>query len=420
MHFTRTGIVGGIVACSIAGLVTINLNQANASRQATVIDGVVNAETGANLEGWTKATHRPIMPAEGQTAIAPGHEIAIGKVGGLTGVSATLNGTPLKTREQDEDFVLTVGPIEGSGVASLLVSERFEDGSVLDVPYTVYADPVAGGGRRASRAEPVLGNAVSAVSIGWEQVGLLSEGEQFGPRAIASLDGGGVAVLDTVNSRVISVSASGEVGDLRALPTATFVSFASNGSQLLAIDPITLQAVDVNSGEVFGLPAIVQVLGISGEFSLDESGALYGVNPGDGVPYVIGRLADRSGSRRFEATGDISRNKNAGRVNAEGNRLLVQRSIARPLEEFDLGTIDAVSVIDFDQLGDGRTVVLVSTVSGDKAGAQLVTIDGADATIFDVDLNVGVSMNTHMTTDGKTVTIASATATGLSLTTYQP
>lgn len=417
MSNRRRAAVAAAGICAVLLAANAGLSMARSEDRVARVSGEIVNETAVSLDTWADASRVPVMPIEPLTTVEEGQPIIIGAVAGLSDVSARLNGTSLKVSRERDAFVIRVGSIDGTGAAEIVIEERFDDGSRVSVPFTVYANPTP---TAAVAAESELRSASSAstVVVGWEHLGVTDgvEGDTVGPQAIAALDDGRIAILDTVNSRVLGVDPSGEVSTLTRLPTASFIDLVgpSAGGRVLAIDSLNALAVDVSTGVVETLPPLVARLPLGLDYSLDAAGTLFVTNPGDGAEYSIARDTGRA----LDASGSTTRRLDSSRLWLDRSMLNIQRDAEAAPVAVDLGAVESVSVYDKAELGGGRVAVLVETRANgaDSARTEILTLDGTTVRSIPVEFNPGVLMGNPMTVTGSTLTIANPTDQGLALT----
>jgi hypothetical protein len=369
------------------------------------------------------ASRLPVIPRVPVLEIAQGTEVTVPAVQGLEKLSATLNGVDQKVAVVGDGFVVTIGEITGTGFADLVFTEHFADGSSATVPVTVRAGSIA----RAALVDATdsLGTPTSSIRLEWgdgsNAVGQVGgdESDIIVPAGIGLLEDGSVGILDTVNSRVISVVDGQKplvVGDLPT-PTFTYLVRSPSGQMVLAIDPINAIAVRVSTDDKLALPPIVSKLPLGMKFALDDDGALYLQSPVDGVFYSIATL---DGARQeFVSTGLMERRLDFARAAVTGyDAVSIQPDLGTEPVEYGVGTSGQTSIMGMAS-GDGVVALLTAQMLGEVPTYRVVAATADGARTFEVNLDAYASVYDRLVVaDGK-LHVAYATAKAFVIDTYQ-
>jgi hypothetical protein len=253
------------------------------------------------------------------------------------------------------------------------------------------------------------------VGVNWDQIGVTREGDADyqGPQAIVSLEGGVTALLDNVNSRVLTVDANGEVSTLTDLPTNTFEALVQSpdGKDLVAIDTFTGTAMDVRSGNTQKLSPLLSTMPAGLGLSLGTDGTLYATSPADGTQYSVGQ----TGTPGLPA--ETTRRVEVPRAWIDGSTLHVQRNLTEKPLAVEVEPAGGVSILGLDRLSDGRVVVLLDTALKSTVQTQLVVIDGSNVGMVELD-GVGAFLVGHpFSVQGTSASYASYDDRGLVITT---
>jgi hypothetical protein len=419
---TRTRTLVAVSAAAVFGSVGVVANALSdrTDPQVAQVGQPLTLEVDVPLDSYVDATRLPILPDRPIVEISAGDVIVLGRQGGLESVSATLNGAELKLRTVDDAFVLTVGDIVGSGSATLLLTERFDDGEELTLPYTVYVGARTSAIVNSDKSGRPAATWSISIPFGDDksQLGFIAgnEGEAIGPSAIVAQPDGRVAVLDTAKQRVVLVGPKGDVTTLAALPSRAYTSFATNESQstVLAVDQVRAEAVNIATGESLKLPSPVARLPHGIDFAVADSGTFFATNPGDGVMYSVG---DTTGDA---ALGNTERLVGRERVTVRDGVMLVQATAVGNPVSLDFPESAWVDVLDHVKLADGRVVVLVGSMVGATPTIEMYVFDEALTTSIEVPVGFGYMISNYLTVvDGSTVVVASPTGDGLDLFAYQ-
>ncbi len=408
---------GGIAALvGSAGLMTVV--SAEPTHERAVVSPAPPPTVNMSFASLNDATNFPLAPSRQLASLEAGESFTIGNWGGVVGVAVAVNGVAQSVDSTDDGFVVTIDRVDGEGVATVELTQEFEDGTSVSLPITTYIGPLV--------ARPELSDVPIALAadtlLAWGdavgEVGLRpgNEGETTVPRAIGVLDGT-VVVLDVVNHRLVNGSPDGAGAVIGDLDGETYHALAANddNSRMVAIDAMSGTAVDVTSGERFDLPGVVGRLPIDTRYQIGDDSTLLVRSPIDDVEYTIGALGASGLDRGEHATRELDEAR-AWKVGPQTIAVQSNLSAEPALLEFDT---ESVTVLETATADDGTAVALVSLVSGDTVATQLVAFTDGHYRSVAVPFESANLMTSHLALDGSAVTVATATADGLRLLTYQ-
>jgi len=398
----------------LSGFAWSRRGQAGAVPDTVVLRGELEGSTGASLVEWGDVGALPALPLASVAVVSAGSTLTIPAIPGLSGVAAILDGTPLQVDRQESSFVIKVKTIDGTGPAELIVVESFQGGTI-SLPITVYVGATQAVGVN-SDSDNIAGASLSRqLTVPWSELGFTPahESDAIGPQAIALDRDGRLIVLDTVNSRVVTVNDQAELETLIKLPSQTFTNIAvsDSGDLVYALDPLHAQGVDVLTGRAFTLSPVVMRFPLGLKYTVDDEGTIFVQNPADGAGYSIGSSS--------QATADSTRSLDWTRVvMLNDNTALIQPTVLDAPLALTFPEAKAIGVTGASRLDNGKIVMLTSLLIGDTPTTELVIIDHGNARTVPISFEGAVSMTTNMASDGRSVTIAYPTKNGLVITTY--
>jgi hypothetical protein len=398
--------------------------------QTTTTTRTTDEVPGLSTASFGTPAHVPARPFPVQGIVTDDLPITVPSIPSLTSVQVRVGNATITTTNDGGMFrTLVKFSSLAKGRQTLIIQEGFEDGTSIDLPYTLYVtskiepSPVTastastvskfatfpfGPPQPASTAIP--GGRIENPTVGYIPG---NQGLPTTAQAISVNAAGEVVILDNANLRVLSVSPTDatvrQVGTIPGLSAASLVTDPRSGA-LWAVDPGFSRLVGVDTGAQIALPSIVHSFAPSTQYSIGVDGMLFITND-DNVQYSLGVLNTTTG---FLDTGM------ALQVNLAQPRTWIHAGILYVQQNIDVApvaTTGCAEVLDAVTGPDGRVYVLcdVGGFSSPALTFHLLTVTGQAVVKTDLNLSVSFEMSNSVAVQGANVVVASTETAALSL-----
>lgn len=324
----------------------------------------------------------PILPLENTVYIQEGDRLTFIEGPELIQVYASLDHSPIEVHQDQGTFWLEI-PAGATTPAQLLIDQIFKDSSTARLPITIF--PPDDGSLHAIEPGVSTGVVVSLIQLDFTDFTVIPPNESAGrgPSSLVCSADGTTLILDGVGSRVASLDPDGAVRTARVLPSQWFTTLVTNPSKSLvvALDLFNLQAIDVNSGRQFTLPAILGRLPARVEYTLNDEGLMSVRSPVDNHLYAVLQLGDGGAN-----VSPLSEGVDGPRWWSTTDAFRFQESdVERPLDvHIPGGNWQTLGQIE---TADGR-VILLGTTGPDGSQPALLVIDRGVITMYLIDVEL--------------------------------